>query len=200
MYSPQSSLYCSIILLLYFSFFGYLSLVFLLPTNTKTIFFFLNLQESSTMVAIALGVHTDLCIKLCINSKEFLSLFHFLNNYCNHASLPPQPLCATIFPTHHLKWRHVVIDNIFLFMDLLHNLYNSEHQLLHYPTFPSVENPTRHISMDLSSYFIILIYIYWILRLKRNTSRSMSSYKNILPSALLSWYYRLCIYKKWNCC
>lgn len=130
-------------------------------TNTKKIFFFLDLQGSPAMVTIALGVHTDFCIKLCINSKEFLSLFHFLNNYCNHASSPPQPLCATIFPTHHLNWRHVVSDNISFYGYAPQFLYkNSDHPLLPYPTFPSVENPTMRVSMDLSLYFWILIYIY----------------------------------------
>lgn len=92
---PQNSLYCFITLLLYFPIFGYLSHVFFFSqptTNTKKIFFFLNLQGSPAMGTIVLGVHTDftgLCIKLCINSKELLSLFHFLNNYSNHASSSP---------------------------------------------------------------------------------------------------------------
>lgn len=60
---------------------------------------------------------------------------------------------------------------------------NSDHPWLPYSTFPSIENPTMHVSMDLSLYFRILIHIYWILRLKINTSRSRS------------WYYRVCTYR-----
>lgn len=55
-------------------------LVFSLQINKYQIIVLLPklVQKSPDMVALAVSIYTDLCIKVCIDSKEFLSLPHFL--------------------------------------------------------------------------------------------------------------------------
>lgn len=89
--------------------FGYLSCF--APPNQQTPNYCsssITCAKSPDMIAIPTSVHTDLCIKFCIDSKEFLSSLHFLKDYCNNAFFVHPSSCTTILLSHWPNDRHFV--------------------------------------------------------------------------------------------